>query len=120
MLKACLRGKKPLGSVCPISGFPVVSPAVRDEIHLKVLAALLPPRLSKLETAVRDLCKPLDHGSSGIPALVVSGQEFRHLEGAASCSVWFGVYSAFLTQLAGEGKYSQEFCQCGACMCLKF
>lgn len=31
-------------------------------------------------------------------------REFRQLEEAASSSVWFGVCSAFLTQLAKEGN----------------
>lgn len=37
VLKSCLRGKKTLGSVCPISGFPVFSPAMREETHLRSL-----------------------------------------------------------------------------------
>lgn len=52
MLKDCLRGKRALGSACPISGFPVFSPAVREETPLKVPAVLLLARLSELGTAL--------------------------------------------------------------------
>lgn len=66
VLKPCLRGRKHLAVFCPISGFPVLSPAVTEETHVQVPAALLPPRLSKLCTALGSLCKPLDHDSLGI------------------------------------------------------
>lgn len=46
VLKACLWGKKKkyLANICPISGFPVFNPALREV--LKLLAALLPGSLS--------------------------------------------------------------------------
>lgn len=71
MLKACLRGKKILGSVCPISGFPVFSPAMGEETLLKGLAALLPGFLS-CALPWGGLCKRLDPGSLEIAAVIVS------------------------------------------------
>lgn len=60
-VKVLLKGEKTLGSVCPISGFPVFSPAVREETHLKVPAALLPPGFLRTPLPWGSL----DHGQFG-------------------------------------------------------